>query len=309
MEIDILMATYQGEAFLAKQLDSILNQSFGNWHLYVCDDGSTDGTWEILSEYAGRFPNRITVWKNSVNSGSAAANFYGMLPLVKSRYFMFADQDDIWLPKKIEATYLAMRRMEEKYGNDCPVLVHTDLAVVDETGKMLEPSLCAYQKLSGTGRTLEKQLVQNTVTGCTMMGNQSLLKCLSVIPDGTIMHDWWIALVASCFGKIGFLKTPEILYRKHGNNVEGAKDYRSISAVLSYAKKRREIQKSMAKTYRQADAFLRLYRESLSKEQSGLIMAYRSLETCGFFEKREKLIQYGFWKTGWSRKLGQLIFI
>lgn len=309
MSIDILMATYRGEEFLKEQMDSIMMQSNQDWHLYVSDDNSPDATWEILSEYVARFPDKITIRKNEINSGSAAANFYGMLPLATGDYAMFADQDDIWLPKKVETTLRAMKAMEDKYGKNCPLVVHTDLTVVDSEGNLLEESMCAYQKLQGSGRTFAKQLVQNTVTGCTMMCNRALLDKLMVIPEGTIMHDWWIALVAACFGKIGFVRTPQILYRRHDHNVEGAKDFTSISSVAKQATQKESIALSLAKTYRQADAFWELYWEELTPVQIQILMAYRSLEGESPLKKREIMMKNGFWKTGLARKLGQLMYV
>ncbi len=169
--------------------------------------------------------------------------------------------------------------------------------------------MCAYQKLEGSGRTFAKQLVQNTVTGCTMMGNRALLDKLAVIPEGTIMHDWWIALVASCFGKIGFVRTPQILYRRHEHNVEGAKDFTSICSVAKQATQKEAIAQALRKTYRQAEAFGELYWEELSPEQIQTLMSYRSLEGSSPIKKRQILLKNGFWKTGIVRKLGQLLYV
>lgn len=308
MSIDILMATYNGERFLGAQLDSILAQTNTDWRLFVSDDGSKDGTWEILCGYAARFPEKITVRQNAVNSGGSAANFYGMLPLAAADYVMFADQDDVWLPNKAEAAFRALRRMEERYGADTPLLVHSDLIVVDERERVLYPSMFALQKLSGTGRSFAKQLVQNCVTGCTMMCNRALLEKLTVLPEHSVMHDWWIGLTAACFGRIGFLKTPYIRYRLHENNVEGAKDYSSLSASLRMAAKKEQIRASLERTYRQAEEFREIYGAELSDERRGILEAYLRTETAPLPEKWSLLCRYGFWKTGWNRKAGQLLF-
>lgn len=308
MSIDILMATYEGERFLPAQLDSILAQTNTDWHLFVSDDGSRDGTWAILCDYAARLPEKITVRQNAVNSGGSAANFYGLLSLATADYVMFADQDDVWLPKKVEAALRAVRRMEERYGTETPLLVHSDLTVVDERGQVLYPSMFALQKLSGTGRSFAKQLVQNCITGCTVIFNRALLEKLRILPEHSVMHDWWVGLVAACFGKIGFLKTPYIHYRLHGNNVEGAKDFSSLSANLQMAAKKEQIRASLEKTYRQAEEFQRLYGKELSDGQREILEAYLRTETAPVPEKWQLMRRYGFWKTGLTRKVGQIVF-
>ena len=121
--IDILMATYNGEKYLAEQIESIINQSYTNWHLYIQDDCSTDRTLTVAFSYQKKFPEKITVIKNTKNSGSAKDNFFSMLSLSTSEYIMFSDQDDIWLPDKIKITHNRMLRLEKKYGKKFGMMV------------------------------------------------------------------------------------------------------------------------------------------------------------------------------------------
>ncbi len=306
MSIDVLMATYEGERFLAAQLDSIFAQTYSDWQLFVSDDGSKDGTFAILEEYAARYPKKMSIRRNLVNSGSSAANFMGMLSLSKADYVMFSDQDDVWLPKKMEAAHRAIVKMEKRYGKNVPLLVHSDLTVVDESLHTKYPSMFALQKLSASNWSFARQLAQNCVTGCTVIVNRALLNRLTVLPEHPIMHDWWIALVAACFGKIGFIKTPYILYRMHGGNVEGAKDYSSVRATLRRAKKTDAMLASINKTYRQAEAFRDIYEDELQGEAREIVTQYLRMEDAAFPKKMVILFRFGFWKTGWNRKAGQI---
>lgn len=106
------MAVCNGEKFLAEQIESILGQSAGEWHLYICDDGSKDDSFHIASEYGEKYPDLITVSRHEFPTGSACANFMGMLKGSEAEYVMFSDQDDFWHPDKIKLTFEKMRELE-----------------------------------------------------------------------------------------------------------------------------------------------------------------------------------------------------
>ncbi len=307
--IEILMATYNGAAFVGQQIESIVAQTNQDWHLTICDDGSKDETMEVLARYAEQLPDKISYTENAVNSGSAGANFMGMLMRADADYVMFADQDDVWLPTKVETTLRAMQRMEEQYGSSTPLLVHTDLTVVDGELRVLHPSMMELQKLKGSGRSFEKQLVQNCVTGCTIMMNRALVEKARRSPEHVIMHDWWVSLVASCFGRIGFVRTPLIWYRQHGSNVEGVKDFSSLSATAQMAKQSEKIRRSLQLTYEQARAFGEVYEEELSSEQRTVLNRYCELERMNGIQRVATVLRHGYMKTGWNRKAGHLLYL
>ena len=127
-EIGIILATYNGEKYLREQLDSILSNTFKDYEIHICDDGSTDGTIAIAKEYAEKYP-QITVWQNEKNQGYTG-NFLKAVQRETAPYFMFCDQDDIWKPDKIEVTYRAMKEAEGTENQ--PVLVFTDAESYDD---------------------------------------------------------------------------------------------------------------------------------------------------------------------------------
>ena len=120
--IDVLMATYNGERFVAEQIESILRQSHPDWKLTVRDDCSTDGTCAVVRDYARRHPDRIVAQQRGENSGSAEQNFFEMLLESTARYVMLCDQDDLWLDDKIALTVGRMAEMEHRFGADTAVL-------------------------------------------------------------------------------------------------------------------------------------------------------------------------------------------
>ena len=131
-QIDILLATYNGESYLSSQLDSIINQSCDNWKILIRDDGSKDRTLEIIEWYTKKYNNQIFLIEDEKKNLGVCGNFSELLNHSHADYAMFCDQDDIWFKNKIKITFQKMKEMENTYGSDCPILVHTDLMVVDK---------------------------------------------------------------------------------------------------------------------------------------------------------------------------------
>lgn len=232
--IDILMATYNGEKYIAEQIESIIKQSYTKWHLYIQDDCSTDATISIALGYQKKYPEKITVTENTQNSGSAKNNFFAMLNIAKSDYIMFCDQDDVWLPDKIKITHRRMLLAEQKFGKKHPVLVHTDVALVDEKLNVIAESLFKKEKWHFNKKiTFWNSLIGNVVMGCTTEINKALLdkvkyNNLKNIP----MHDWWLGMCARYFGTEEVVKIPTMLYRQHNANNVGVDEKSKFKQLL-----------------------------------------------------------------------------
>lgn len=305
--IDILMATYNGEKYLRPQLDSILQQSNQEWRLIIRDDCSTDRTVQIIKEYQLLRPEQIVLLQAEQPSGSAQNNFFQLLQYSEAEYIMFADQDDVWLKNKVQLTLDKMQQLEQQYGNDVSLLVHTDLAVVDERLRTINPSLFAMQNMSAERKQLNNILVQNIVTGCTMMINRSLLQLITTVPQYAVMHDMWLALVAAAFGQIGFISKATMLYRQHGNNANGAKNVKTLRYLLWKLTGAKEIHQGLVKQYRQVAEFLEIYQDLLSAEQQQMLQAYSLLEHQPIWKKYKTLKKYHLYKKGIIRVLGQIL--
>lgn len=216
-EVEILLATYNGEKYLKCQLDSILNQTYKNIKILINDDASTDGTVNILKEYEAK-DNRIQVQYNEKNLGYIK-NFEKLLARVQTKYFMLSDQDDYWMPDKVEKS---LNRIVEQDAD----LVFTDLEAVDENLSTITPSVINFR---GFKKNIEKHddyklvfLHNCAVTGCTIITKKELIHKYVPIPEKEPMvHDWWMALMIGQEGKISFLDEPTIKYRQHGNNQIG----------------------------------------------------------------------------------------
>lgn len=307
--IDILMATYNGAKYVDKQIDSILNQTYTDWKLYIRDDGSNDGTKEILQDYERKYPNKIVVIRDNKKGLGAKGNFTELMRYSKSEYCMFSDQDDVWLESKIEDSIRVMREAETLNGTDIPVLVHTDLKVVDKNLNIINESFWEYQNLNCDNKNLNKLLIQNNITGCTILMNKSLTYMCRNIPSNCIMHDWWIALVASAFGKIYTVDKQTMLYRQHGNNEVGAHKYNSFSFVKNKLSNLEKISKSIDDTIIQAEAFYNEFKDKLSDNDRNLVYNYSVLREKNFIQRKQSIVKNKFYKSGLVRNIGYLIFV
>jgi glycosyltransferase involved in cell wall biosynthesis len=232
--VDVLLATYNGSKYLHAQLDSLLAQTHQNFRVLVSDDGSSDATLGILEDYRARFEGRLVVVPNPHRGQGVVRNFENLMAASLhdglAGWVAFSDQDDVWLPQKIERCLNEMVRMEEEGGEGLPCLVHSDLTVVDESLNVISDSFAKYQRMDPRQCSALSLLSVNQVTGCTMMVNRTLLQVALPLPRETIMHDWWCGLLSGS-GRRRFVPTPLILYRQHGANQVGAKD-RSLKTRL-----------------------------------------------------------------------------
>ena len=225
--VAILMSTYNGEKYLCEQIESFFAQSYKDWQLYVRDDGSKDGTIEILNDYEQKNPCKVNIVKDEKGNLGAGKSFMHLLEVVDADYYMFSDQDDVWMANKIERTLMKIQNMETEYGEGSPIGVFTDLTVVDSDLKVLMPSLWkADNRHPEYTRNFYKQWTNRHASyGCTQMINKAAKKV--VLPyrqfEGVQgAHDNWVEYLLIKLGYYDYLDEPTILYRQHGTNVVGA---------------------------------------------------------------------------------------
>lgn len=221
----IVLATYNGARYLPELLASIRRQTFTAWRLLVRDDGSTDGTRALL-EQAAVDDARIQVLADDGARLGPAGNFGRLLQRAfddGATTVSCADQDDVWLPQKLERQQAELRRLADLHGAATPLLVHSDLTVVDGELRILHRSFAQFARVHrDVDDPLGALLVANCVTGCTLMVNRALLGLALPMPAEARMHDWWLALCAAALGRIGYLPDSTVLYRQHGENAVGA---------------------------------------------------------------------------------------
>ncbi|MDR3121069.1 MAG: glycosyltransferase family 2 protein [Clostridiales bacterium] len=328
--VSILLAAYNGERHIARQLDSLLAQKERDFRIFIRDDRSSDATFRIAREYAANNPERIFAVQNDVNSGGSRQNFLRMIAEYRDDYLMLCDQDDVWLPEKIGTELAKMREMECRHGKDTPLLVHSGLRVVDERLTLVSPgrggaTLARQLNIDPEKTALHELLVQNVLTGCTILYNRALAELVAAgvaaggrqpetadkaANDAIIMHDWWLGLVASAFGRIAYIREPLILYRQHAQNAVGSKNTRSLRYIAARLLNSRESREVVRQTYRQAEYFLRVYQDRLSPEQTRLVRAYAAIPNIrGKIGRIRAACALRTLKHGAARRLAHLFFL
>jgi len=305
--ISILMATYNGGEFLAEQLESLLAQTFDDFVIYVNDDCSTDKTWEILCSYAEKYPNKIKITRRNENSGSAKHTFLELMTRVRDDYVMLCDQDDVWLPDKIEVTLAKMKEMERE--NSGAVLVYTDLQVVSRDLMIISPSYQDYMHSDFERTAFEQVLIQNVFAGCTGMYNRAMAELLTEIPRYCVAHDWWLLLAASAFGRVTYVDKPTILYRQHGKNEVGARNIRSVLYKLKMILRETHIKKAIHVTYEQANCFLKIYKNRLDAKQIHKLEKYCEIPSMKKLRRLLTIHELGAYKIGFSRNIAYFMFV
>lgn len=231
--IVILLPVYNGARHLRSQIDSILQQTHTDLLILCRDDGSVDDSIEILLEYQEREPERVRLLQDQQGNLGASANVSRLMEqalqagvtgpeATAPEYFALADQDDLWAPERLERGLAVMQELEAENAGQ-PLLVHSDLRVVDDGGELIADSLAQYQGLEPEVPGLPRQLMINTVTGCTALFNRALLERAVPIPAEAIMHDWWLSLVAEACGRRVYIRQALVDYRQHADNALGAR--------------------------------------------------------------------------------------
>lgn len=310
--VAICMATYNGEAFLSEQIDSIIKQSYTNWVLFIRDDNSADSTRTVIDGYVADYPEKIVLINDpDLVGGSSKKNFAAILEWVnKNRdfnYFMFSDQDDYWLPDKVEKSLGRLKTIEEQTHG--PVLVHTDLMVVDSELKVLGDSFFEYRALDPNVKDINHLLVQNNVTGCTMIWNKALNDLLSLNNDNVAMHDWWITLVACCFGTIECLEEPTIMYRQHGRNVVGATRVNTPAFIINRLKGNNHVKDTLRQSVDQAKSFVAYYGDELETNQRKTVEKFSDLYRHNKLKRVSTIVKGKYLKQGIVQIIGELMFI
>jgi len=304
--VDILMATYNGQAYLRQQIDSIVKQTYRNWMLIIRDDGSNDNSGVIINEYIEKYPEKISLLKSDENIGSCN-NFFRLIENSKADYIMFSDQDDVWFNDKIEKTLKKFISIENEYGKKMPILLHTDLKVTGDKLEIISDSFWKFQQMDVEGGiVLNKILLQNIVTGCTIMINNSLKMKALPLPTNVFVHDWWLALLASGFGKIEKMQESTMLYRQHKQNLAGAKK----SSLIHFYNRLfhlDEVRKGLENAVFQANIFYNQYHNDFTSEQEKTILSFCNLFKYNYLKRRWVLIHYGLLKSTLIRNIGLFI--
>lgn len=278
------MATFNGEKYILKQLESILNQSLIPDEIIVCDDNSSDATVSIINAFDN---NIIKLYANECRLG-AVENFKKAAKLASpANWIVFADQDDIWELNKLQRLAEEMAYLDNGFS---PALVYSDLKIIDKNDEVIAGSFWAQQKINPGKINLSTLLYGNVVTGCTMMVNDVMAAEFFLMDSSACLHDEWLALIAYSIGKVKLLTDKLVLYRQHENNITFSNSYvarpaffaRLINNIKLLGKKK----KFLPNQFKLAKLFLARYRFKLSSEQIEIIERFINQEDKNYLFQR-----------------------
>ena len=274
-----MMATYNGELYIREQINSILEQSYTNWKLFIRDDGSTDGTRDIISQYSVQYPEKVILVEDERCCHSAKLNFSTLYEVVEpADYYAFSDQDDIWEKEKLKKLVEMMESHRKK-----PTLIYHDLKLVDKNKYEIARSFFEYSGLFLKSEcNIQQILMYNCVPGCTMLFNDELKRQIVEISPNCIMHDWWILLATICLqGNVIYCDEQLGLYRQHGNNEVGAVKQKPFVSILmkcfDVLRIRYYIQnnkKMYEERIKQTTALYEIFEEQISEEVKTILSCY-----------------------------------
>ncbi|KRM83914.1 rhamnosyltransferase [Liquorilactobacillus vini DSM 20605] len=263
------MSTYNGSKFLKQQIESIRNQTYSNWELYIRDDDSTDNTLEILKNYEliDKRIHLVNTIDNNVNLGPKNS-FFELLQETNADYYFFCDQDDYWEKTKIKKMIDVLKCIKE------PCIVYCGIKCVDQN---LNPVNHPFEESVGSmdGKSFIDRGICNDMPGCTMAFNKKVhhLFMRTTSTHSIRMHDWWLTLITAAFGKVIFLPEKLVKYRLHSNNTVGAGEKKAMIKKLTSFKRLKERIAFINSTVNQQREFFLQYKELINNEDKNYLTA------------------------------------
>ncbi|WP_446027649.1 glycosyltransferase [Lelliottia amnigena] len=295
----VIIATYNGEKYLMEAIDSIPKEC----DLFISDDSSTDSTVPLLSSLKNRNVKVI----NYSSGGKPALNFANAINNASNEYeyYFLADQDDVWTQDKFSTLTSEIKDLEVIHGQGCPILIFGDSIVVDESLNVINESFFDYDGLAEniTQNSNLNIFFQNIAQGATMVFNRSLLEAIRPISGSIYMHDWWILLYASNFGKVKKSNYKTLLYRQHGNNNIGANKRNFFEQICNQVKGKGKVKNHLEKISLQNLNFEKQYGDILSKDVQEFLLNYRLIKKQSFLSRKLFLIKNKIWLSNLKRSL------
>ncbi|MBQ7850185.1 MAG: glycosyltransferase family 2 protein [Clostridia bacterium] len=307
--VSVLLAAYEGAQWLPAQLDSLRAQTCTDFRVLWQDDGSADGSRELLQRLSAEDARFIPGRSQGQRLG-AIGNFLSLMAQDDAPCSALCDQDDLWQPDKLARCMDALREAEERFGADTPLLVHHDCRVVGPDGHVLHESFFRHQGWDGCANTLPRLLVQNNVTGCTCVMNAALRRIVTQYAQAEtiFMHDWFIALTAAAFGQIVFVDEPLVDYRQHGRNVMGASRATLLQRGLAALRSPQHARERIALTFRQARMLRQTFGSALPSGAADIVDRYLAIEALPRWQRAHALRTGGYLMQSPVTRIGQYLF-
>ena len=286
---------------------SLVAQSHTDWELWIRDDGSTDDTAVRLEQWHVRDARVKSVVRGvrSIGAAQGFADVFRRLP-AETQVIATGDADDVWLPDRLARGLAVLDRAEQE--SPRPILVHSDLRVVDEGLQVIAPSFWASEGIDPTETALPSLAVQNVAVGPTLLFNQTLLSEVKDIPKLAAYQDWWITLTAAATGRLVALPEPLVLYRQHGANSVGARQGSTLARLPGAMSRRPKVREDLDMISRQARALLTKHGGRLGNADREALKGLASIAELSGWRRKAALARWRWHPThGVLRNLGILV--
>lgn len=303
--IDVLLSTCNGEKYLGELFRSLAAQDHKEFRILIRDDGSRDGTLPLIREFIAGNSCKVVLASDTGKSLGVVQSFGSLLRESTAPYVMFADQDDIWHPRKLSVMAECMRKAESLHAPGTPLLLHSDLRVCGERGELLAHSHVKSQRLSPERNSLAQLCVQNCVTGCAMMINRPLRELVRLpFPQEAVCHDWYLALVGSAAGKVIFTDQCCTDYRQHKENLKGHVRYCLALWGKLFLGGRAALDKRLQAAQKQTLAFVEQYGDIISAEERENLLLWGNIKQYPKLKRLQLCLERKFRKNTFLRNLG-----
>jgi glycosyltransferase involved in cell wall biosynthesis len=298
VEVDIILATYNGGKYLDEQLESIFEQDFHDYRVLIRDDGSTDHTLDILSKWKGLNPQKIEFIEDKLGNLGPTKNFNQLLEASTAPYICFCDQDDKWLPIKLSSQIKFIKSLEEKHPHT-GLMIFSDLIMCDQDMNVICPSLIEKDRLNTKALKPNQLLMQNVPYGCTTMINRKLLAIVTPIDSRALLHDHWMAIVASLLGEIYYQDEVLIYHRIHEKNASRAESEHRKETKKDFKSKinNDNFNNYLNKQVDQAQAILDKYQQHLTEHDQKILKEFILLKSTSGIKRKWIIINNKFFKN------------
>ncbi|MDR0789424.1 MAG: glycosyltransferase [Bacteroidales bacterium] len=281
-QVDILLASYNGEKYIQTQIASIVTQSFQDWNLIIHDDGSSDKTLDIIRKWQ-QIDNRIKLVEDGIVFHNSPANFMHLLRFAEGDFIMFCDQDDLWLDNKIELMFNAIAQKD----NTKPQVVYANAYIWNNNS--ISSDTIPFWKPKQVKDTL---FLNGGIHGCISLFNRKVLELMKQQKGQQAMHDHILLLIALCFGEVTYMNESLVLFRRHNTAVTNGTEVKK-TAVGNLTNKE-NLPVIDRKHY---DAVALLYQNNkdlLTTKQKELINAYLSMPNKTLLKRYAMILKHGF---------------
>lgn len=279
-KISVAIATYNGEKYIEKQLNSIINQSLLVDEIIIVDDNSNDHTTDIIKSFKAK-NNKIKLIKNTINLGHIPS-FKLAIQSCKYDFVLLCDQDDIWNFEKVEISYKEIIKFSD---TNKPIIIFSDLLVIDNFDRIIFKSFWDYHNFKISDLTFKKALFFNVVTGCTIMMNKFMKDQILLMPENILMHDHWIYMIALSLGNFFYIDKPLVKYRSHNNTVT-TKNRISMLQKISNILNSNYRKNYLIENINQAILFKKIYQDQLNEKNINELNYFINIKNKPFFQKK-----------------------